>query len=345
MTLFFVPQWPTPNRYPEEWIKWFPQEFRKHEVDFELVVPRHEFYELQEKGSYDTFSNLYNASRFELEQCARLIDKVIAGDTVFFADLDYPGFSVTCAQLLRRMYGDKIKIYGYMHAGSYCKGDYFEPIKDSKWDSETAMFKIVDGIFVGSEYHKQKLVFHLSTHLYAIKEDYDKVHVVGVPYYPNDDYHKPISERKWDVAYTSRMDVQKTDKYLLSLAKKMSHTKFVCTSKPSKELPNLEFYPVKNRQEYHYVLENSKIVFVPIAESTFGYNVLEALDYQCIPICPNGFSYPEFVPKEFLYSNDFRVSRVSNKIKRFINDDSLIDFNFSPYRNCISKMLEVMDLV
>ena len=38
-------------------------------------------------------------------------------------------------------------------------------------------------------------------------------------------------------------------------------------------------------------------------EETFGYQVVDAILHGCIPIAKNDFSYPELLPREYLYDD------------------------------------------
>jgi len=334
MTLWFVPQWPVKNRYPEEWIKWFPNEMEKQKLDYMTVKGTYDYGEYN-KVKGDMFTSLIGSSDWEMEQIMHLLRCVNEGDTVFFADLDFPGFILPCMQLLKCKLKE-VKLTGYLHAGSYIEGDYFEPVADSKILSEQAMYNIVDTIFVASEYHKDLFEGEIEWDFY----EKDKVKVVKIPYYKTLlEFKRP--HRKWDVCYTSRIDEQKSDKQFLEVVKNMPNRFFVTTNKPSESLPNLEYHPVANRKEYFDVLDESKVLFVPYLQATFGYNVLEALDHNCIPYAPEDFAYPEILDEKYLYHGK-DGKWLNYGIERFINDDEDIIFDFSPYENCISKILDLI---
>ena len=348
MTLWFVPQWPVKNRYPEEWIQWFPEEFERLGMeegkDYKVVIPYEHEDTSYNKQEGDMFTSLIESSNWEMEQIKILLKNVKRKDKILFADLDFPGFSATCAQLLKNKYSNNITITGYMHAGCYCKGDYFNKIIYSKIISELAMVRIVDKIFIATDYHKQLFQNNVQTidSLYSFT---DKLVTVKIPYYRHFRDKKtipiPRKNREWDIAYTSRIDSQKSDEQLLNLVECLPGKKFVVTSKPSKSFPNLEYVPVHNRTEYFRILANSKILFVPWAESTFGYNVLEAIDFGCAPCAPNYFSYPEILGKKYLCSY-MGISNVIEKIEMLNNDNRDISFNFKPYEDCIKNMVRLI---
>ena len=56
-------------------------------------------------------------------------------------------------------------------------------------------------------------------------------------------------------------------------------------------------------EDYYRVLAYSKILLITAQEETFGYQVIDAVLNGCIPIAPNKFSYPELIPRNYLYDS------------------------------------------
>ncbi len=54
---------------------------------------------------------------------------------------------------------------------------------------------------------------------------------------------------------------------------------------------------------YYEFLCASRIMLITAREETFGYQVVDAVMAGCVPIAPNKFSYPELLPKQYLYDD------------------------------------------
>jgi hypothetical protein len=47
----------------------------------------------------------------------------------------------------------------------------------------------------------------------------------------------------------------------------------------------------------------SKILLITAKEETFGYQIVDAVLNNCVPLAPRRCSYPELLPDEYLYSS------------------------------------------
>ena len=63
---------------------------------------------------------------------------------------------------------------------------------------------------------------------------------------------------------------------------------------------------------YYTFLSMSKILLVTSHEETFGYQVVDAVMNDCVPLVPNRCSYPELVPEQYTYSS---LDSLKEKIK------------------------------
>jgi len=270
--LIFVPQFPANMRYQQWWASEFPKEFRKH---YDEVVVLGEKWLSQEKAN--SFSELFKGMfspidisiQFETVQIMEYLSlKLLAEDVLFLADLSFPGFF---ANVLYHKHPKKC--FAFCHASSKNNYDYFQPVRDSKWQVECGHAKLFDTIFVGSHYHKKKLGLY-------------NVIVSGVPKPPFQTYKE---EKIHDIISVSRPNIQKVNK------------KF--EKKIERNFGKIVREDCKTWDQYYKFLSNAKVVLFSGKEDTFSYSILESVMNNSIPIAPNKFSYPELLQKEYLYNN------------------------------------------
>jgi len=60
-------------------------------------------------------------------------------------------------------------------------------------------------------------------------------------------------------------------------------------------------------ESYYLQLSSFKVMLITSKEETFGYQVVDALMAGLVVIAPNDFSYPELLPKEYLYKTDYQM--------------------------------------
>jgi len=311
MRIIFVPQYPVPNRYPEWWFLKFPEEFKK--AGFEVVVIGERYAKLMEldRGNEENFSPIRKAINFELEQIYEYAAmELMDDDILFLADLSFPGL------FCNALYHQKPKkMYAFCHATSLNKFDYFEKDRTSKFAVESAHSILFNKIFVGSDYHVRKLgwknTINVSlpgpTHLKQFK----------------------TSPKTVSIASASRPGRQKVDAELEA---------------------NVEgkFGPVYRKhtetaEEYYEFLGNSKVLLITSHEDTFGYQIVDAINNNCIPIARNSLSYPELLPREYLYDNEDELFMILDQalqgkmdVPELICAEKMKNF----YRTIIKEMTE-----
>jgi glycosyltransferase involved in cell wall biosynthesis len=341
---------PVKNRYPEEWYHQFRKGYEDYGVDFVYVEPTEGWQiPFERDATKGWFAPTVDASLWEIEQARIFVEtilpKLTEDDVLFFADLDFPGFSLPIAHLAR-LTQPRVGLYGYLHAGSYCNRDLFSSVP-GKLQTEVGMLNTYDGIFVGSDYHREKLYGALGG------EGLENVYIVPPPFYLKQlgkVKRKRYDQRKYDVAFTSRIDAQKTSKELRFLAEKNPDIEFAVTIQVKtglSDLPNIQFVPVSNRKEYYSVLANSLTYLSTAEEETFGYGAVEAMSLGTIPVLPNRLSYPELVRivggRRFFYST---VEEASDVLRKAIVYASMmvepIEYDLSTFELSIRRMLEIM---
>lgn len=310
MRLILVPQYPTKNRYSEFWYTEFPKNLKKY-FDEIIVLGKNKINlgNTIEKRDPSMFSLVNEAILFEQEQIKEYMNlKIKNEDFLLSLDMSFPGFFSNV------LYHKPINnSYTYLHASSKNNYDYFKSVRYSKFPSEIAQSRLFKKVFVGSLYHKLKL-------------KWKNTKVLGVPY-PNFKVFK--ENKKYNIISVSRPSVQKITKKI--------------ETKIEKDFEKIIRKNCDNWGEYYKFLSEAKVVLLSGKEETFGYQVLEAIINNSIPLAPNKFSYPELLPREYLY-NDYDELELKikyylekyNEVPKLLNRDLCEKF----YDNLAKEMLE-----
>jgi hypothetical protein len=279
--IIWVPQYPTPMRYQEWWFDEFRKQFEK--AGFEVYTLGRKF--LQQTKKYVTrpemFSPIEAAIDFETAQINEYMKMDIkVDDILFLADISFPGFF---ANVLHHKKPNKC--FAYCHATSLNKYDYFEPVMNSKHMVEMGQSRLFNEIFLGSYYHQRKL-------------NWINTKVFRLPFPPFNNYTNLDPNKSILIASAARPTKQKVD---LDIEKHFH----VVRREQVKGLPD-------TWEGYYTFLSMSKILLVTSHEETFGYQVVDAVMNDCVPLVPNRCSYPELVPEQYTYSS---LDSLKEKIK------------------------------
>ena len=274
--VIFVPQYPTKMRYQEWWFDKFPEEFEK--AGF-YVLTLGEDYAVQlesEMSEPELFSPINKAIDFETMQINEYMDLTLKDDDILFlADISFPGFfsNVLFHKRVKRM-------FAFCHATSKNYKDYFAPLRSQKFPIETAHSQLFDAIFIGSDYHDDKL-------------KWDNTLVTRLPYPPFEGVK--INKKSFDIMSASRPNPQKVD----ALLERNVERRFGKIHRPT----------TSTWFNYQWNLACSKILLITSFEDTFGYQIVDAVMNDCIPLAPNSCSYPELLPREYLYEDEEELMR------------------------------------
>jgi citrate lyase gamma subunit len=272
--LIFVPQFPAKMRYQEFWFTEFPKKFNDY-FD-EIVVLGKNYIEsihLQEKmmrSDQHMFSPIHQSILMEMDQINEFYNMKINQETdfLFLSDLSFPGFFCNI------LHHKPIKnAYCYCHATSLNFLDYFEPVRNSKYECEKGHSKLFKKIFIGSNYHYHKL-------------KWENTHVVGLPIPPYQTYNEG---KIYDVISVARTNDQKVDKDI--------------EDQVEKDFGEIIRKEVHTWEEYYKFLSQAKILLVTSKEDTFNYSIMEAVMNKTVVLAPNRLAFPELLKREFLYDN------------------------------------------
>lgn len=307
--LIFVPQYPSELRYQYFFYREFPKNLKKY---FDEVVVLGRDFIIQNgtiRSDYGLFSSLELSVKLEFEQVKEYLSIDIKNDDVLLLmDLSYPGFFSNI------FYHKPMEnCFVYCHATSKNHFDLFEKVRYSKYPCEIAHSELFKKVFVGSHYHKNKLKWR-------------NIEVVGLPFPPFETYRE---KKEFEIISVSRPNNQKISKSI--------------EDKIEKEISKIVRKNVSDWEEYYKFLSSGKVLLITTNEETFGYSAMEAIMNGTIVIAPNNFSYPELLPKEFLYDdyNDLclkLIASLNGDLKppeKLLCDDLCENF----YENIVKIML------
>ncbi len=326
--LFLLPLEPLEERYTGAWYRWLPETFAKefevHVIDGQPLIDH-----VAEGAFLDINSTLYYKST-QLSQIAQLFYErcVHDGDAFWLSDIEFWGME--SIRYLARLQGIDVKIYGFLHAGSYIYCDYMAPMADiGKW-VEPAWVEVCDKVFMGTEFHKElfcceRLDYHRDAgHLQ------DKLVVTGNPWRTDEARAKAdpwdLSGRPHDILFPHRPDAEKQPgvfvDYLLGMDRHRYLQVMFTTGRQQYRSTNDQASVARIMQlvgdgqakvatwltpeRYYAVCRQSKVTVSTALEETFGYAMVEAMAQGSFPLMPNRLSYPELVQgdRRFLYNDE-----------------------------------------
>lgn len=322
---------PLEERYTVQWFNWFEPVLSKY------------FYYRKIKGVALTnevrtgkFLDVNSTVHWKVEQIKTLSilfdnKQIKDGDVFFVADFWFP---LELLRYLADLNGVTVKIYAFLHAGTYTKEDFAAKLSWWGRKQEYAWAKMLNGIFVGSEYHKKSFIEKVVPS--ADEDVKKKIYVTGNPFYSRQvEYYK--REKKDIVIFPNRFDMEKRPLLFLQLATKLKrsfpHWTFLITTSRKKLTNNTYLLREAERAEergiveimtgipkslYYQLLNQSKISISTTIEENFGYCIQEGICADVVTIAPNDFSHPELLPKRFLYNDVEGLENLTEKyIKKF----------------------------
>lgn len=308
--LVIVPQLPQKLRYQEFFFYEFPNKLKNYFDDIILIGKDYLYFHPQGlRDDISMFSSINESIEFELYQIKEYNSLDLKNDDILLMlDLSFPGFFSNI------LYHKKPnKCFVYCHATSKNQYDLFSSVRYSKFPCETAHSKLYNKVFVGSEYHKNKL-------------GWNNIEVVGLPVPPFETFKE---EKIYDIISVSRPNKQKVNKKIEKLIER--------------DFCDIIRKDVNSWEEYYKFLSQGKILLLTGKEETFGYSAMESIMNNTYVLAPRNFSYPELLPNDYLYSNyeelKLKIWNILNDkeyfpISKLINQDLCDNF----YKNISERM-------
>jgi len=350
MTLWYIPIQPLEERYSEQWYRWLPIGFIKAGFNVN-VVDGEPLTTTIEKGAFLDINGAHYYTFSQLQKITKAFydGKIKPGDIFFFADIEFPGH-IEAVRYMAELQNLPVKIYGFLHACSITKEDVVEKLAPWLKYYELAWIKVCDGVFVGSQYFKDRLIEERIKPFVPKEERIEfeeKIHVTGNPWNVKEvqDMVSPRPEKENIVIFPHRWDFDKRPNIFLNLAyyykQKFPNWRFiVTTSRPrfrstSKWLENLALKAISDgvievkegltKKEYYEWMAKAKIMVSTTVYESWGYITTEAITFGTYPLVPNNFSYQSIMKEENMYKD---YDELFTKLGKLMSED-----NFKPYQN------------
>lgn len=278
--LIFVPQYPTTLRYQEWWWSEFPTQLSKH---FQVRVLGESFVRAtatRKLEREELFSPVELSVELEVYQIREYMELGLNdSDILLLNDISFPGLFANVLLHKRPK-----KCFTICHASSKNRFDYFSKVRKIKYPIEKALSKLFDKVIVGSEYHKDKL-------------KWDNIQVLYLPNPPMPKPTPPIDKN--GIVIVSRKGVQKRTSRLERLV--------------TKTFGRINRIDSQNWGGYYFKLAGYQAMLITSKEETFGYQIVDAVNCGVVPVAPNKMSYPELLPREYLYDTKEEMIEILRK--------------------------------
>jgi glycosyltransferase involved in cell wall biosynthesis len=287
------------------------------------------------------FLDIVNTCKFKAAQLQMIADlfnegKIENGDAFLVGDIFFPGIEMI--KYMSELLGLDVKVYGINYAGRADKTDFVQQLSHWADASEAGYHFICDGIFVGSEDHKNNVVnfFGLNT---------ATVHTTGLVWDLN--YMQTFKEQignveKEDfVIWPHRWCEEKGIHELIEFAKNTKKKIVITSSGPKKDLgklpKNIEYRHGLTKGEYFELMAKARWYLSNAYQETFGYTIQEAIFFGCNILVPNRACCPEMVPSRNVYHS---VSEIESK---FNSEDLTVPYGWtSKWDNNAQDMIDII---
>lgn len=303
MRLFNLPIEPLRMRYSAQWATWFRQAF---------TIGGYDVHDVHGDGVPDVirhggaFLDPYGTHRWKFSQLARLVRLLESthGEPaiVFLHDAWFPG--IEALGYIRALSGAPIKVVGYLHAGVYDPTDLLgDPRTGMGWaaGSEASWLAMLDAVFVGTSYHRRKVIERGRMALsWTSRQTAARVHVVGNPVGVGPDVvaggATPAPVRERIVVFPHRLTSDKAPGLFQRLQDELEplypDVRWVRTHDLDLDKP-----------AYLDLLSRAKVAVSFATHENFGIAMVEAAMLGCVPVAPNALAYPEVLPRRWLFDS------------------------------------------
>ena len=326
--LFVLPLEPLEERYTGQWYDWLPETFVRGFETVQVIDGVALTDEIKVGAFLDLNSTAhYKAKQLQLVANLFAMGLVKSGDAFWVSDIEFWG--IESIRYLSRLQGIRVKLFGFLHAASYTTEDFMAPMADIGQFLEPAWIASFDRVYVGSEYHRNKLFHARLQPLGRAHELIDRVVATGNPWrsavalslakareFVNRDIdlcfpHRPDREKRLGVFLHAARELQDRLKRELSIALTTGRSSYRSTNDPEaveeaerlSRVSGLKIHTDLSRGAFYEVLGRSKVVVSTAIEENFGYAMVEGMTMGALPLMPDRYSYPELVQtdRRFLY--------------------------------------------
>lgn len=328
MNIWLVDLEAVETRYTKQWKTEFPKVLKSagHNVK---VISGGDTPQATTPGAFLNFggTNVYKSNQQAQIAEAFCNGEVKDGDYFLYTDAWNP--TVIQLKYMAELLGVKIKIGGMWHAGSYDPEDFLgRLIGDAPWvrNAERSMYDCYDHNFYASDFHIDMF--------FKSFPDLDKSKVVktGWPFEYMDNTLTPYKhmDKKDTVLFPHRLAPEKQLNIFRDLADTLTQYNWVVCQEH-----NL------NKNEYHNLLGESKLVFSANLQETLGISWYEGAVVGSLPMVPDRLSYSEMAINNFKYPSEWTDSFESYKLHKDKVVAKVIDYmeNYKNYLPSLNKQV------
>jgi glycosyltransferase involved in cell wall biosynthesis len=320
--IYILPLEPLEERYTEQWWRWFQAWLKSHNVEH-CFIPGEALTTSVESGKVLDIEGTNYWKATQLAAVCRLFKngygRVKDGDKFFTMDLWHPGLEAI--KYMAVLENIDVEIYGFLHAGSYTTEDFAAPMAPWAQHFEAGWITMCDKVFVGSQYHKDKIIATRASSASMIEDWEEKIIVTGCPLTLAGEgagnwVLTPVAGREKIIIFPHRWDYEKRPGVFVDMMNELWERRqdfhvLITSSRRKQERPELgraRFpYVVQEsitKAMYYHWLSMSRVFVSTTIEENFGLCLCEASILGCHPVVPNAFSHPEILRNDpkFLYT-------------------------------------------
>ena len=328
MNIWLVDLEAVETRYTKQWKTEFPKVLKSAGYNVKVISGG----DTPQATTPGAFLNFGGTNVYKSNQQAQIAEafcngEVKDGDYFLYTDAWNP--TVIQLKYMAELLGVKIKIGGMWHAGSYDPEDFLgRLIGDAPWvrNAERSMYDCYDHNFYASDFHIDMF--------FKSFPDLDKSKVVktGWPFEYMDNTLTPYKhmDKKDTVLFPHRLAPEKQLNIFRDLADTLTQYNWVVCQEH-----NL------NKNEYHNLLGESKLVFSANLQETLGISWYEGAVVGSLPMVPDRLSYSEMAIDDFKYPSEWTDSFESYKLHKDKVVAKVIDYmeNYKNYLPSLNKQV------
>lgn len=357
-----LPVEPYEERYTAQLNHWVEMELEKHNIDYVTIEGERLTGRIDEGQVLDATGRPY----YSLTQMAKVMKmmrngEIKSGDKFFTTDIWIMGLE--SLKYAATMQNKNIDLYGFNCAGTFEFHDFLNITGMTPWGHylEKCWFTQAKKIFFAADTLRQM------AYQADMFNNRNKAVLTGLAFNSTDVYntiperfHRDFKENI--VVFPHRWDNEKRPWRFLEVAQKVKKefpdARFVITTgrkeltgtAPVHEALEMEkkgIIEIKTdlpKVEYYKLLAKSSVIFSSALQDTVGNCMLEAITHGCTPVATDKVSYHEYLPNDFLYS-DNNLNQAADMIIEYL-DHPVDCFQFiEKYDHSIENMLREMELI
>ena len=292
MTIYIVDIEAVDTRYTKQWKEHLPGQMQRATNEDVVVISGGEVPQATTPGAFLNFAGTNNYKSQQMLEISRMFanGEIKNGDYFLYTDAWNP--TVIQLKYMTELLGVEIIIGGMWHAGSYDPQDFLgRIIGDEDWVrlAEQSMYECFDDNYFATQYH-------IELFAKAFNMNDEKNHRVG---WPMEYLHNSLQQYK---------GMQKRN--LILFPHRVAPEKQVEIFRDLKtQLPQYEFVVCQeqelNKNEYHNLLGEAKMVFSANLQETLGISWYEGALVDAIPMVPDRLSYSEMGLDVFKYPSEW----------------------------------------